>query len=384
MKIKNIYIIGRVIGSYRTQNLIKLLLDKNYNIYYNSTTVNIFKDSVGVKKILRYLVRGVESILQSINRIYNILISDFVILPAMNNQAKHLWELRLANFLNKYIYTDFYISHYDTKVYDKKIINKNSKKARKLKNCDKEVINLSKKVSFLNTTETEYYLNLLDLEYNQKKHFVIPLCVDSKLICDLPFYTNNFNSKKFSFNICWWGNYLPLHGLKNIIDGFKELLETDSGTVFHLYLFGNSESESKKYLKYIKDLNIEDKITIFNNYTFSNGKLSDFLKNECDLVLGNFGNNEKAKNVIVNKLIDGVAMKAPVLNGESKAPHEFFDSDTIFYSQNDPSSIANKILEISNLSNQEIQDRVEKAFEVYENYFSESAYYKNINKLLID
>lgn len=56
-----------------------------------------------------------------------------------------------------------------------------------------------------------------------------------------------------------------------------------------------------------------------------------------------FSTDEKAKNVLGNKLLDGVSMKALVLTGESKAAKEFSTSKNIFYTSHEPFYIAEKI-----------------------------------------
>ncbi len=99
------------------------------------------------------------------------------------------------------------------------------------------------------------------------------------------------------------------------------------------------------------------------------------------MVLGNFGDSDKAKNVIVNKLIDGVAMKAPVLTGESIAPKEYFDEDTIFYSSNSSEKIAEMIQFISSQTSNQMDFRVNKAYQIYESNFSVAAYYKRLSKI---
>jgi len=152
---------------------------------------------------------------------------------------------------------------------------------------------------------------------------------------------------------------------------------------FVIYLFGNSENKSMQYKNMINGLNLSENIKIINNYTFVNGKLDDFLVNNCDLVLGNFGDSDKSKNVLVNKVIDGVAMKSPVLTGESIATKEFFSyKESIFYSKNTPESIAEEIIKIMSLKKDIIRKRVENAYSIYEEYFSENAFKKNIISIL--
>jgi len=371
---RKIYIIGGAVGSCRTQNLIKYLLDHNYIVYYNPVSLSFYKDKKGLKMLIRKTIKTLEKLLLFPYRVYYIAMSEIVILPAMQNNYQS-W-LKIASFFGKRIICDYYISFFDTEVLDREKYSINSRQAKRLMAYDYSCINRSNYVFFLNTTEAHRYLNLVNITYDNKKHLIVPLVIEESIKCKLPYY----NSDHSTFNICWWGTYIPLHGLENILKACQLLLLSKK-IKFHLYLFGNDEEKSVFYRRLIKDLGISEVVTMENSYTFKNGKLGVFLENNCDLVLGNFGNSEKAKNVLVNKLVDGVAMKAPVLTGESIAPLEFFSKNDIFYSYNSPEEIVKAIVSISKESTVDIQARVNNAYKVYRRFFSPTAFYRNLDNL---
>ena len=374
----NVYIIGQIKGSYRTQNLIKFLLDNNYSLFFNTLIIgNSLKEGNSISKIFRIILRAIEEILKTIFNIYFIAISDIVVMPAMCNDYQR--DLKIASLFGKIIYTDFYISYFDTFVLDRKISDPKSSRAKKFLNWDKNCMVNAHTITFLNNSEAKYYTNLINVDLNSLNYNILPLCVENKFDCKLPFFKENNSASVF--NICWWGNYLPLHGLDKIIRSADELTKMNPNFLFHFYLFGTSDELAKPYKELINDLQLASKITIDNSKTFNNGKLEIFLKSNCDLVLGNFGDSNKAKNVLVNKLLDGVAMKAPVLTGESVAPTEFFNDGTILYTQNDPTKIAASILKISKMSAGEISDRVQKGFDVYAQNFSEMSFDTRIKKI---
>ncbi|WP_426092449.1 hypothetical protein [Flavobacterium sp. DSR3-2] len=374
---QNIYIIGIVKGTSRTQNLIKFLLDQNRDIFYNSLETKIFFNKKGFKGILRKILRGFEETLKYIDKVYNILISDIVVLPAMCNNYQ--FDLYIAKILKKTIITDFYISFYDTWVLDRNEVDRFSKQAKKLLSYDVNCISNADYVLFLNSTERKYYLDILNIPYNINKHLIVPLCIEESIKTPNSYYSKNFEERVF--NICWWGGYIPLHGLEKIISACN-ILNKEYELNFHLYLFGSSDGKNKEYLDLISSLNLSSVISIDNTSTFKNGKLGNFLQNNCDLVLGNFGDSEKAKKVLVNKLIDGVAMKSPVLTGESVAPHEYFSENEIFYTLNTPESMAAKMYFISQLDAKEIQNRVDKAYLIYLKEFSVNAYTNKMKEVL--
>lgn len=369
---KNIYLAGLTRGSYRTQNVIKYLLDNRYPVYYNSLGTTFLANKKGW--ILK-LIRGINKVINLIVKSYYIALADIVIIPAMCNEFQE--ELLIANLFKKKIICDYYISFYDTFILDRETFPKDSRDARRLMNYD---INLIKKATltfFLNTVEAKRYLNLAGIPFQKNKHLILPLIVEEKTKCRLPYFNIPDNPK---FNICWWGTYLPLHGLENIIESIT-FLKKNNKTEFHLYLFGTNDEDAVPYEKLISTLNLTEKITINNEMTFKNGLLEKFLREKCDLVLGNFGNSEKAKNVLVNKVLDGVAMQAPVLSGESKAPLEFFSERDIFYTTNSPQSIAEKIEEISSFQTYEVLNRTNRAYKIYKKNFSSSAFEKRLNKV---
>ena len=374
---KKIYLIGKIIGSYRSQNIISILIKNNYSVFFDlgSNYLDGMKRNNIWNKILIKIMKILDKILEFPRKLLMLVVSDVVILLAMNNMKK--WELNLAKFLKKKIITDYYISFYDTEVLDRKNVGLKSSKAQKILESDRRIVDKANEVIFLNKVEAERYLKLIDRDLKDVNYRIIPLCIDKKDEVKMPF----FNKKNDFITICWWGTYIPLHGLEKIIDAMEILKKED--IKFKLFLFGNNEREGEKYQKIVKELMLEKNITIINDYTFSNGKLTKFLVDNCDLVLGNFGDSEKSKTVLVNKIIDGIAMKAPVLNGESSAPDEFFDySNDIWKAKNNPQNIAKKIKEIYLTDKKEVLRRVENSYKIYKKNFSEEAFEDKILSII--
>lgn len=365
--LKNYYIIGKVMGGQRTENLIKFLLDKQQPVYYNS-----LKNNKSIPSFFYVLLSKISNFL-------NMIMADVVIMPAMCNNYQ--FEFKLAVFLKKEIITDFYYSLYDTHVLDKKpvgngeIVYPDSRLAAKFKEIDRKIINKSNITFFLNKTEAIYYLKILNIIYDPKKHLILPICSENKLKCRLNYYSNKTHNV---FNICWWGSYIPLHGLEYVIQSAK-ILKDNYNLNFHLHLFGNNEEKSKYYKNLIMKLELSGEVSIHNDKTFSNGNLITFLRDNCDLALGNFGNSEKSKHVLGNKIIEGVAMKAPILTGESTAPHEYFTNNELFYTKNAPEDIASAAFFISNNNINQIKERVNDAYKIFNKDFSIEANQKKLH-----
>lgn len=374
---KNIYILGKVIGKYRTQNLIKALLDNEFNVYYNSLKIRNKVTGVSLyRKILRKFLNIIENIIILPQTLYFLTISDIIILPAMNIYEQFWFNVSKKIFRKKII-VDYYVSYYDSLVLDRKSVKYNSLKAKKLMKFDRNILINSDRVIFLNQSEKKYYLKVAGIDESEITYSIIPLCIDESIKVTIPY----FKKKDRKFKICWWGSYIPLHGVEKIIEAAQILKNRNFN--YEIFLFGNSEQKSIIYKNLILQKELNDRVKIYNDFTFKNGKLNEFLISNCDLVLGNFGESEKAKAVLVNKLIDAISMKAPVLTGESEATNEFFNfKDDIWKCKNDGKHIADAIIDISQKSLEEIENRVNNSYEIYKNNFSQKIFKERLISII--
>lgn len=370
-----IYLIGNCVEpgrDTRNINMIDTLLNIG-NIYYDGFSLFGNLKNRYLRKILKIFI----DILKFPIKALYLLNSDIVIILAMNQSR--MFDIYLAKFFRKKIITDYYISNYDTQILDRKNYSPKSIRAKLYKLQDKTAIGKANKVIFLNKIEAKRYINLTGIKEEKVNYEIIPLCkkeLDFEK-SKLPFFRKNNET----ITICWWGTYIPLHGLEKIILAGKVLKEKN--IKFRIYLFGNSEEKSKQYKQKIEELNLTDKIIINNEYTFLNRKLPEFLINNCDIALGNFGDSEKSKTVMLNKIVDALQLGLPVLNGESIAPDEFFDyKNDIFRCLNTSEDIANKIIEISKVSENEIEKRTAKEYEIYQKFFSYESFEKRMKEVI--
>lgn len=370
-----IYLIGKCVEpgmDTRNINIINALLNIG-DVYYDGFFLFENLKNRYLRKILRIFI----NIFRFPIKVLYLLNSDVVIVLAMNQNK--IFEIYLAKLLKKKIITDYYISNYDTYILDRKIYSPTSFIAKFYKFQDRVAISKANKVIFLNSTEARRYIKLSETKNIEKNYEIIPLCKK-----ELNFERGNlpfFKKTNDRINICWWGTYIPLHGIEKIILA-GEILKKKN-IKFKIYLFGNSEEKAKIYKKKIEELNLNKEIIINNEYSFLNKKLPKFLIKNCDIALGNFGDSEKAKTVMVNKIVDALQLGLPVLNGESIAPDEFFDyKNDIFRCLNTPEDLANKIIEISKESREEIEKRVKKEYEIYKNNFSYENFEKRIKEIV--
>jgi len=369
---KRVYIIGNLTGSTRARLLLDFVSGSNkYSFSYDDT--HFFK--VNSKNLLKKAFLLLPNFLNSLSSFSKFLISDIIFILPMGKIS--FFKLKLAKLMNKKVVTEFYISKYDTYVNDKKRVDKNSKNALALKKFDQNIIDLSSDLIFLNNSEKEYYLDVVQRSNTTTKIHLIPLATESKMMAQL----NYANLKTKKLILCWWGSYIPLHGLDKIIESAKYLKQSDISFEYHL--FGTADKKAVAYQKMIDELELNDVVKIDNTKTFADKSLDKFLIENCDIAFGNFGDSEKAKVVMVNKAVEAVSMKIPVLSQKTKALGEYFENEeTMFFCEPSPEEIAKAIFKISN--NPELIKSVsKKGFSLYQKRFSKEAYIEDIQKILV-
>lgn len=378
---KNIYIIGYPMDLYRTQIFISVVLSqyKVWNLSICNFKVTNLKSNILFFKFFIRVLKLLNVCIQFIYKIYMIIMADYIYVTAMAvlNPLYRI-EFFIARFMRKKILFEYYISIYDSIVLDTKREPAYSKKAKKLLRLD-YLSQLSYRTIYLNYREAVRYSNLSNLDLNKLNYKLIPLCISERRKAILPY----FNLKENIFNIFWWGTYIPLHGLEKIIAAIEMLIYEDSN--IHLYILGNSEERSIKYRDIIKSKKLSEFITIRNDINFANGTLEPLLVSKCDLALGSFGDSDKAKNVILNKTIEAISMKIPVLTQHSLAYDLYYkDRIDIYYSDSTPHSIKNNIIEIKNAKKEVVGTVIENAYRIYNANFSPAAAFNCYNELLND
>jgi len=373
MEQKYIYFSGTVLGSYRAQNLIKSSADLGYDICHISPRFLLYDFG---NSHLRLLFKAMAHIIFFPIKLYLIARSRYLILLPMNFSWASIIDIVIARIFQKHVIVDFYISMFDTVVNDRGIVNSQSPRGKILFFKDRFLMQWATKVFFLNNAECEYYTSIANITLPSEKICIIPLCIDHK----------NTISSKFSLGtknkmtICWWGTYIPLHGIDKIIEAIG-LLENEP---IELLLIGDSDAKAEPFRALVRKLGLEHKIEIRNDLRFSDGTLGPFLENNCDLALGNFGDSVKAKTVLVNKVVDSLAMGLACLTFKTKGASEFLeDGRDIFFSEATSVDIANKIKTIFN--NKKLINSVGiGAMKTYHNHFSQDVFKTRLNTALIE
>ncbi len=374
-KLIKVLLVGETQGAFRSQVLIKHLLD-----HCDEYVVTVSNDRFYLPRYsgLPRLTQAIKKALVSLRKplslcslFVKIWFTDVVYLLPMN----HGWILRIlsANVIwRKPIIADHYISIYETGVDRQEYKCEQSLKARYHRLLDRLIIERSTRTIFITKDDAVQFAKSVNARLNPATMRVVPICTAWKPLADpVPSGT---------FRICWWGTWIPLHGLDNILEAAAILAR--EGVDFHLDLLGTARGERFHYAKLIEQFHLDGRVAIHCDKTFLEGGLQAYLRDHCDLALGIFGSSPKARRGIPNKVIDAFAMKLPVLAMDTDGCREFIDpQNEMFVSGNQPAEIAEAIRQIIS-DPVERKRRAARGHERFQQAFTAGAYERQIDAII--
>ena len=264
---------------------------------------------------------------------------------------------------------------FDTFVYDRNTYDISSKEARKLKLIDTRTLLNSDFLFFLNMAEARYYTEISGISLNKLNYAILPVLRDYNRVAKISY----FRGKKNFMQICWTGSYIPLHGLDVILEAFIILKREKVNC--KLLIWGDDDIKSTEYKEFIKNNDLNDYCTIRNEW--GNIDLwADYMKENCDVFLGIFGNSRKAKTVLANKVVDGVNFRIPTITGNSSGVNEYFNSDSLFITDNTPEALASTIIKLYSMTYDEIKKNTDKAYNIYCQNLSRDHFSHTINEAI--
>jgi glycosyltransferase involved in cell wall biosynthesis len=273
---------------------------------------------------------------------------DYIFLPYSSYKFIFL-VLSLKLFTNKTIIYDAFISFYDTFVTDRKRFKAFSISGIIAYLLDYLVLKVADILVFDTKEHQEYFVEKYNINKNKKKLLIWPVSLNLKEIDNFLSnvdnnsdnnYDNNNLFSKDKFNILFYGTYIPLQGIEYIVKAAK-ILKDQKDISFALLGDGQEKDNIEKIIK--KD-NI-DNIELINSVTYD--KLFSYIKT-ADLCLGIFGDTDKAKRVIANKVLECLSAKKIVITGRNNALERYFEgnNDIVYCELANEKDLAEKILEI--------------------------------------
>lgn len=245
----------------------------------------------------------------------------YVLLPFSKNQFFKYF------FQRDKLINDFFISNYDTYVYDRQKITKYNPRA--WWKYAQDWVNFKYSKYLLSDTQAHFdYWETLFGAY-KGKHFVLPVLADKSI-----YYPAPTSIQKEPVRILFYGSFIPLHGIDIILKAFH-ILEKD-GIIFEANIIGTGQTYPKMKALY-DDLGLQQ---VRMEGTFIQEKALAEEIRRTDIVLGIFGDSKKAQSVIPNKAYQALACKKALITMQSNTLYEFFTDEDMMMCPNNPDSLA--------------------------------------------
>lgn len=302
----------------------------------------------------------IEALIKKIKR------TDFVWVPCFR-QRDILSASKWCLNKNIKLIIDPLISSWDKQTYEKeKILNQKQSDALKKKESF-----LFNKADFV-LADTNLHANLFQkkLGVDKNKIFTVYVGAEESLFNNLP----SKNNTKKKFEILFYGSFIPLHGSEIIIKAAKSF-KKNNNVYWKMLGAGPDLYKCKALAKDCPNIFFEEKI----EYT----KLASRIK-KADLLLGIFGNSNKAGNVIPNKVFQSLASGKTIVTRKSNAyPKKLLklDNGIIFIEPNNPKALYNAVLKITE-DKKFLRSSNAQAKIIYDTYFSEKIIREQLKKIL--
>lgn len=248
---------------------------------------------------------------------------------------------------------------YETSVEDRQYVNKDSLQSKLIHLIDE----ISCRLADLVIIETQSYLDYYSREFKvpREKYFKIPLGADEANFFARP--QENRRKEINNLRVLFYGKFIPLQGVPTIVEAAK-LLEKDEDIEFEIIGSGQL-SEEIEYLAQKLDI---------KNVTFTEWvNYRDLPRHiqRADICLGIFGTTHKAQRGVPIKVYEALAMKKPVITGDSPAARDVFNHrvNSVLCEIGNPQALADSILLLK--ENKKLREAIAEAgFKLYQDFFS--------------
>ncbi len=254
-------------------------------------------------------------------------------------------------FRGKQIKIDFFISMYDTLVFDRKKFKKNSLIGKILKYLDRRTLFLAEEIICDTKEHGKYFVTEFGAPF-ERMH-TLYLEADTTI-----YYPRERKKAGDFFEVLYFGSILPLQGVDIVLKSAQIL---QKNTAIHFTLIGpikegdgKVESDTITYIPWLSQEQLAEAIA------------------QADLCLAGHFNKDinKAKRTIPGKAYIYRAMEKPMILGDNSATRELYSEDMdgiYFVEMGNPQALAKKILKIkeeyfiktSNITNDKSKDFVE-------------------------
>ncbi len=247
---------------------------------------------------------------------------------------------------------------YETAVEDRRYISQKSIKSKIIHLID----TISCRLADLVIIETKAYFDYYCREFNlpEEKFFNIPLGADEGNYVLQP---QKEQKNEQPLRILFYGKFIPLQGIPTIV-GAAKLLEMHQDIAFEVIGSGQLTLTIRNL---VQKLDIQN-VSFIDWVNYQDLPLHI---QAADICLGIFGTTPKAQRGIPIKVYESLAMKKPVITGNTPAAREIFTHkvDSVLCETGNPEALAEAILLLK--ENRQLREGIAAAgFLLYQRLFS--------------
>ena len=264
----------------------------------------------------------------------------------------------LAKLTRKKIIFDAFVSLYDSIILDRESHSKVSYHAIKFWALDWVSCCLADKILLDADEHIKYFQSAYHIKKDKFRRILVG-CDDSIL------YPRNVRRDDKNFIVHFHGTYIPVQGIPYIVEAAK-ILENENiifRLVGRLTTYGQAIEMSKKLgLKKIE----------FRDY-MPYEQLAENMA-QADVCLGMFGNRDRAKRTGAFKVVEGMAMRKPIITADTPAMREILVDRVhcLFCKIANSRDLAEKILLLKN--HPELSEKIaHQGYELYKEKLTPSA-----------
>lgn len=211
----------------------------------------------------------------------------------------------LGKLFGKKVFYDIFASTYETYVLDRGVVGKNSLRAKFFYFLDWLGLKLAGYVIVDTLAHGKFYKSLYNID--SSKQVLVYVGSDSDY-----FYPRDVKEET---DVLFYGSYQPLQGADVIIYAASKLPNIN----FKMIGEGQTRNATENLAKSLNLKNVE-----FVNW-LPMEKLAEEI-NKAKITLGIFGNTQKARVVVPNKVYDYLACAKPVITADTEAVQELFEN----------------------------------------------------------
>jgi len=264
----------------------------------------------------------------------------FFFVPEFGQKDVPLARL-LARLTSGRVVFDPLASRYETKILDRRRKPEGSPSARWNRRIDRWAFRSSDFLIADTRSHKEYYS--CEFGVDPLKIAVLPVGFDDRIFSRaLRNVQPSRPAAEAQFTVLFFGSFLPLHGVADIIEAARFVSAADRSVGFHFVGSGQTLGFGQARAAELGLTNVH-----FQGW-LSQKDLAATVARSADVCLGIFGRTEKAGRVVPHKIFQAMALGKPVVTARTPAVEEFFiDRENILLCrQGDPGSLAECILEL--------------------------------------